>query len=137
MVERLKKAVDLGKSLAVVVVFLATIGSALYAAWFKPSDTKKVEAQTDAVYDTLRARIDVNEQFFLTTVQQIATLRADLGQARNELAALKARRVAASTPAQAPPVQPTASATEIEAVLEKIKARHALPVRPEMQQLKQ
>lgn len=79
--EQFKKATTAAKYVAVVLVFLATIGQAVYAAWFKPTG----EDRADDVYAALRERIAVNERYFLAAVQEVAVLRAEVGVLRADL----------------------------------------------------
>ena len=133
MQERFKKAVEIGKHTATVLLFVATVGSAVYAAWLKPTDTKK----TDVVYDTLKARMDVNEQYFLTALQQLAVIRADLDKDQNEIADLRtvSHKHAHTRPVLVSP--PTSSMTrgrDIDSLIDDLSGRSNLPAQIQMKE---
>ena len=148
---RLKKAAETGKAVAAVLVFMATVGSAVYAAWFKPSGTAEAvqaSAKSDVVYDTLKGRIAVNEAYFLTAIKELAVLRVDLDLARADLAALKkpahtrSRRSRPANTEPAPPPLPDLDALDMSEedglvdVISQMNSRGALPEQiPQQQQL--
>lgn len=74
-----KKATEVAKTISVVVVFVCTLGSALYGAWFRPEKDERV----DDAYAVIRARLSANEAMFYTAVQELADTRAQLAELRS------------------------------------------------------
>lgn len=100
--EQFKKVTTAAKYVAVVLVFLATIGQAVYAAWFKPTGAE----HADDVYAALRERIAVNERYFLSAVQEVAVLRAEVGALRVEIENSRKTTAALTSALKVPPFAP-------------------------------
>lgn len=101
----MKTSADLAKHLAIVIVFAATLGQAVYAAWFKADGS-------DDVYAALRERVTENERYTLRLALELAEIRG---------------RLSARMTTAAPSLAPDFPAPDGDDLVDELQAREDLP----------